>query len=56
MRDVLARLQERHEQSPLDTVFTAAIDEIKHLRSLCDRGGQVVECPPVPKTIDPTGW
>lgn len=56
MKDILDRLRARQNESPLDTVFAAAIEEIDYLRSLCGSMGHQVECPPVPKSIDPTGW
>lgn len=37
-------------------VFKEAADEIKYLRSLAGSMGHQIECPPVPKSVDPSGW
>lgn len=56
MKDIVDRLMARGRESPLDTIFPDAIEEIQYLRSLCGSMGHAVEMPSMPKSVDPTGW
>lgn len=33
-----------------------AAEEIEYLRSLAGSMGHQIECPPSPKSVDPSGW